>query len=259
MILVVLCALGAHAVQAQTPEPPDPPPEAETQTPEPADPPAETPPDTPVETPAEILDAQVPEPAVPSVVVAGPGKLTGHIVSEGGQPVEGAVVRVRHAGTKETLASGPSGADGSYEISGLTKGRLDLAVESSENLFLGNRSVSVPAEGRAIDLRISRARAPSSKPWPELGTVTVAGVAEPVAAPKPGRSELRQDIRAGAILLGGFAVAAAAIATVEGSDDNGFCGDGSVQSGEQCDDGNTIDDDGCSPLCQNIVASPFQP
>ena len=30
----------------------------------------------------------------------------------------------------------------------------------------------------------------------------------------------------------------------------GFCGDGTMQNGEECDDGNTVDADGCSSYCQ---------
>lgn len=35
---------------------------------------------------------------------------------------------------------------------------------------------------------------------------------------------------------------------------NAICGDGLVDSGEQCDDGNTADGDGCSSTCQDEVA-----
>jgi len=34
------------------------------------------------------------------------------------------------------------------------------------------------------------------------------------------------------------------------------CGDGTVDAGEQCDDGNTVSGDGCSATCQNEVAPP---
>jgi|GEM_PF-2183127 len=33
------------------------------------------------------------------------------------------------------------------------------------------------------------------------------------------------------------------------------CGDGSVDAGEECDDGNTVDGDGCSSTCQNETGS----
>src|SRR5437667_72458 len=33
----------------------------------------------------------------------------------------------------------------------------------------------------------------------------------------------------------------------------GVCGDGIVQDGEECDDGNSIDDDGCSNRCEVAV------
>ena len=54
------------------------------------------------------------------------------------------------------------------------------------------------------------------------------------------------------LLLGGALVAALAAGC---SDDPGstpnVCGDGVVAGGEQCDDGNTINGDGCSSTCQN--------
>jgi len=38
---------------------------------------------------------------------------------------------------------------------------------------------------------------------------------------------------------------------------SGFCGDSIIQSGEQCDDGNTLKGDGCSSECQNeIIVEP---
>src|SRR5262249_35967116 len=39
-------------------------------------------------------------------------------------------------------------------------------------------------------------------------------------------------------------------ASTEPPPDEGVCGDGSVDPGEQCDDGNTISGDGCSATCQ---------
>src|SRR6187549_3107484 len=36
----------------------------------------------------------------------------------------------------------------------------------------------------------------------------------------------------------------------EGDDLVDVCGDGVVDEGEVCDDGNTAEDDGCSPTCQ---------
>lgn len=36
----------------------------------------------------------------------------------------------------------------------------------------------------------------------------------------------------------------------------GFCGDGKIQSGEACDDGNKVDDDGCSPDCKKVNGNP---
>ena len=32
---------------------------------------------------------------------------------------------------------------------------------------------------------------------------------------------------------------------------SGSCGDGIIQAGEECDDGNTVDDDSCTNLCRN--------
>ena len=35
------------------------------------------------------------------------------------------------------------------------------------------------------------------------------------------------------------------------------CGNGTVESGEQCDDGNTVSGDGCSSTCQNESTTPY--
>jgi len=37
------------------------------------------------------------------------------------------------------------------------------------------------------------------------------------------------------------------------------CGNGTVETGEQCDDGNTVDGDGCSSTCQNEAIDPTNP
>ncbi len=43
-----------------------------------------------------------------------------------------------------------------------------------------------------------------------------------------------------------------------GAADSGICGDGSIDSGEQCDDGNTADGDGCSASCTDEAPSPSE-
>ncbi|MFH2005061.1 MAG: DUF4215 domain-containing protein [bacterium] len=53
----------------------------------------------------------------------------------------------------------------------------------------------------------------------------------------------------GAVLMSGCLLVWASCGDDDGG--NGVCGDGVLDTGEQCDDGNTVSGDGCSATCQN--------
>lgn len=47
-----------------------------------------------------------------------------------------------------------------------------------------------------------------------------------------------------------FALAALLTFGCAGSDEENLCGNGQIDEGEQCDDGNNNNGDGCSSLCK---------
>ncbi len=72
---------------------------------------------------------------------------------QSGDPLADAVVHAVHLDTKEVYTSGPTSADGEYELDHLPFGYYDLAVESSGGLFLSNRVIRAPA-GESIKISL---------------------------------------------------------------------------------------------------------
>jgi hypothetical protein len=69
--------------------------------------------------------------------------LKGKILDENNKPIQKAVVKVRNLDTGEEFAGAPTGSDGSYELSKLTPGRYEVAVQTERGVFLGNRTVDL--------------------------------------------------------------------------------------------------------------------
>ncbi len=86
--------------------------------------------------------------------------IRGRVVSGDGTPLAGAVVRASSLQTGEETASAPTDRKGEFELSGLPHGYYDLAVETGDGLFAGNRVINVPPSGFGIvQLRIGASAA----------------------------------------------------------------------------------------------------
>ena len=69
--------------------------------------------------------------------------LEGKILSDDGQAIQGAKVKVRNLDTGEEFTSAPTGANGSYKLDNLPPGRYEIAVQTEAGVFLGNRTVDL--------------------------------------------------------------------------------------------------------------------
>lgn len=88
-------------------------------------------------------------------VAAGPA---GNVVIRGvvfsGQtqePVTGARVYAVHLDTKQVFSSAPSTDKGEYQLTGLPYGYYDMAVETTDGLYLANRVINAPA-GEKVEM-----------------------------------------------------------------------------------------------------------
>ncbi len=70
-----------------------------------------------------------------------------------GTPIASARVYAVHLDTKQVFTSAPSGAKGDYSITGLPFGYYDLAVETTDGLYLANRVINAPA-GEKVEVSL---------------------------------------------------------------------------------------------------------
>jgi len=75
------------------------------------------------------------------------------VLAENGNAVAGATVYAVHLDTKQVFKSTASGANGEYQITGLPFGYYDLAVETTDGLYLANRVVNAPA-GEKVEISL---------------------------------------------------------------------------------------------------------
>lgn len=61
------------------------------------------------------------------------------------EPVEAARVYAVHLDTKQVFTSAPSTAAGEYALTGLPFGYYDMAIETTDGLYLSNRVINAPA------------------------------------------------------------------------------------------------------------------
>lgn len=105
--------------------------------------------------PAGTVRAQA-APAESRTAPAPQSGIRGKVVRADGLPVRGAVVHASSLQTGEEIVSTPTDHRGEFEISGMPHGYYDLAVETDEGLFAGNRVVNVPPAGfGVIELRVA--------------------------------------------------------------------------------------------------------
>lgn len=64
--------------------------------------------------------------AIPDIALTANGSLTGHLVNPEGQPLDGAVVTIRHGG--QEVAKAVSNAQGAFSVNGLSNGIYEVAV-----------------------------------------------------------------------------------------------------------------------------------
>lgn len=79
----------------------------------------------------------------------GRGSLQGQVLAHDGKtPVAGAVVRVSHLRTAQTLAASPTNAHGNFSLTGIPYGYLDLVVETPEGGYVASKVLNLGPEGR---------------------------------------------------------------------------------------------------------------
>jgi hypothetical protein len=79
---------------------------------------------------------------------SGDSRLLGKIQGIEGKPLAGVRVLAYHLSSEAVFKSQPTSSKGSYEIEGLPYGYFDLAVETSDGLFVANQVVNVPPSGK---------------------------------------------------------------------------------------------------------------
>jgi hypothetical protein len=108
---------------------------------------------------------------------------------DGKTPVAGAVVRVSHLRTAQTLASPPTDAHGNFALSEIPYGYLDLLVETPEGGYMASKVLNLGPEGRlSVTLVLTKnedmpqgwwsGRQPRPLPGSETPAVGVAEVSE---------------------------------------------------------------------------------
>jgi len=118
------------------------------------------------------------------------GSLTGRVLAhDGRKPVAGAVVRVSHLRTAQTLASAPTDARGQFELKQIPYGYLDLVVEAPEGGYVASKVLNLGPEGRlSVTLVLTRnedmpqswweGRKPRTMPGSDTPAIGVANVEE---------------------------------------------------------------------------------
>ncbi len=80
-------------------------------------------------------------------------------------PVAGATVLVYHLASGTIFQSPPTAENGRFEVTGLTHGYYDMAVEAPDGLYVATQVVNVPPDGRAVsDLNLQPTGAGLSGP-----------------------------------------------------------------------------------------------
>ncbi len=69
--------------------------------------------------------------------------LEGKILTDDGQAIQGAKVKLRNLDTGEEFTSAPAGGNGSYKLDNLPPGRYEIAVQTERGVYLGNRTVDL--------------------------------------------------------------------------------------------------------------------
>lgn len=81
--------------------------------------------------------------------VEGTAKIKGKVLDAQGKEVAGARVLAYHLSSERLFTSEPTGKGGEYLVEGLPYGYIDLAIETSEGIFVANRVINLPPAGTA--------------------------------------------------------------------------------------------------------------
>ena len=110
--------------------------------------------------PAEPATEPAPAPAPPPLppAAAAHGRIGGKVVGKDGKtPVAGAVVRLSHLRTGGMFASPPTEAKGTFELTQVPYGYVDLMVETAEGGFVGSKVLNVVPDGKqSVTLVLTR-------------------------------------------------------------------------------------------------------
>ena len=152
------------------------------------------------------------QPALPAqeAAPAGNSRLLGKIEGYEGKPMSGVRVLAYHLSSEAVYRSEPTSNKGEYEIEGLPYGYFDLAVETTEGLFVANQVVNVPpASKTAVSMALAAAAGTPPRVFPGAPQEAqgVASVSE-----KPTGRDFWRSPKGVAIIAGGGALALLAIA-----------------------------------------------
>ena len=81
---------------------------------------------------------------------SGHSTITGNAENNANAPLVGATVLAYHLSTEKVYRSEPTNGKGNFRIPDLPMGYYDLAIETSEGLFVGNQVVNLPPTGKAV-------------------------------------------------------------------------------------------------------------
>lgn len=98
------------------------------------------------------------------------GKILG---ADGKTAIEGATVMLYHLSSEQAVSSEPTSGNGEFEITALPYGYFDLAVATSDGLYVANQVINVPPAGKsvvALTLRRFAATTPERDRRPFPGT-----------------------------------------------------------------------------------------
>ena len=100
---------------------------------------------------------------VPAATAPATGTITGHVLAAGSlAPLKGVQVHVGDPKTGEVRSSTATGDDGSFSVSGLAPSKYEIAVQSSQTLYVAGGSVALAAgETRAVQVAVNQQTAPS--------------------------------------------------------------------------------------------------
>ena len=154
-----------------------------------------------------------------SAPAPGTARLLGEVTDPSGKPAPGCTVLAYHLSSAQTFSSAPTDSRGNFELTGLPYGYFDVAVKSSDGLFVGSEVVNVPPGGKvAVTMSLVPASAGSAEPRDFAGVDERAiGVAQ-MGKRKTGGQFLKSPT--GLAILGGVGGAALlALALSGGGDD----------------------------------------